>query len=364
MAAAVSWAIIVAAARPAAAEPPAEPANAEQRGPLPPDFVTLTDDTGTISVGVPASWTDVDTAPAGNDPWISATPDFLDFVSTFDVPGVILEAVAFTTDTDALALEFGFADECDGEELLPYDDGVFVGTELIETGCGDVGAAEHHVIAANPSSQAFTLLLEAQITGPDQAPILDAIKATFGVASHAGTVASSIAATTVLRPSGVVPADWTRLNDDTGTISIAVPSAWTLVDTGPSQNVDGTPQPWISATTDSFVPRVIYRAYPPGGLTPELLDWSRFDGLCTPEPLQRYNDGDFVGYVQSFDACGGAGAARIVEVMAIPRAGSFTAYLVISLLGNADDAATLDGLLSSFGDASVPTAPTTTPGRR
>jgi hypothetical protein len=83
-----------------------------------------------------------------------------------------------------------------------------------------------------------------------------------------------------------------------------------------------------------------------------VLDWSRFDGLCNPGPLQPYNDGDFVGYVQSFDACGGLGAERIVEVMAIPRSGSFTAYLVISLLGDADDAATLDGLLSSFSDAS------------
>jgi hypothetical protein len=255
---------------------------------------------------------------------------------------------------------------------------------LIDTGCGDVGTAEHHVIAANPSSHAFTVLLEAQIAGPDQAPILDGIEATFGIASLAGIVDSSVPSTTVfasstkilapftvpttttatgtvgvLRPSGEVPADWSRLVDDTGTISIAVPSAWTVVDTGPGQNDDGTPQPWISATTDMFVPRVIYRAFPPGEFTPELLDWSRFDGLCAPDPLQPYDDGDFVGYVQSFNACDGAGASRIVEVMAIPRARSFTAYLVISLPGNADDAETLDGLLSSFSDASGSTAPTT-----
>jgi hypothetical protein len=150
------------------------------------------------------------------------------------------------------------------------------------------------------------------------------------------------------------------LVDDTGTISIAVPSAWSLVDTGPAQNDDGTPQPWISATTEMFVPRVIYRAFPTGEFNAELLDWSRFDGLCAPDPLQPYDDGDFAGYVQSFNACGGAGAARIVEVMAIPQTRSFTAYLVISLPGNADDAATLDGLLSSFNDASGPTATTTT----
>jgi hypothetical protein len=160
--------------------------------------------------------------------------------------------------------------------------------------------------------------------------------------------------------SGEVPADWTRLVDDTGTISIAVPGTWTLVDTAPVENGDGTAQPWISATTDMFVPRVIYRAYPPGKTSPELLEWSRFDGLCAPGQLQPYNDRDFVGYVQSFDACDGAGASRIVEVMAIPQDRSFTAYLVISLPGNADDEATLDGLLSSFSGASGSPASTTT----
>ena len=56
--------------------------------------------------------------------------------------------------------------------------------------------------------------------------------------------------------AGLDPAQWTELNDDTGTISISVPATWTAVDVTPGQDGDGTPQPWISATTDAslFLP--------------------------------------------------------------------------------------------------------------
>ena len=70
--------------------------------------------------------------------------------------------------------------------MLPYDDGVFVGSHLIDTGCGEYGTTEHHVIAANPANQAFTALLDVQITGPDEVPILDGILATFNLAPGAG----------------------------------------------------------------------------------------------------------------------------------------------------------------------------------
>jgi hypothetical protein len=48
---------------------------AELGTPIPADFVLLTDDTGAITVGVPGSWTDVDTTPAGDTPSIWAAPD-------------------------------------------------------------------------------------------------------------------------------------------------------------------------------------------------------------------------------------------------------------------------------------------------
>ena len=58
----------------AAAPPPTEPPTFEGEA-IPADFVTLTDDTGTINVGVPNSWTDLETAPRDGVPSVLAAPD-------------------------------------------------------------------------------------------------------------------------------------------------------------------------------------------------------------------------------------------------------------------------------------------------
>jgi hypothetical protein len=69
---------------------------------------------------------------------------------------------------------------------------------------------------------------------------------------------------------------------------------------------------------------------------------------CTLGAVQPYDDGAFAGYIGSFEGCGGT-ATRIVDVFANPAEGvDFTAYVSVQLTGAADDAATLDGLLSSF----------------
>ena len=80
---------------------------------------------------------------------------------------------------------------------------------------------------------------------------------------------------------------------------------------------------------------------------------------CTLGAVQPYDDGAFVGYIGSYEGCGGT-ATRIVDVFANPAEGvDFTAYVSIQLTGAPDDAATLDGLLSSFNWVSDP-APTAT----
>ena len=305
----------------------------------------LIDDTSSIAIGVPGSWTDVNTAPNSGLPFIEAAPDLEVYINTFDVPGVTYEAAPFSADTEAEAHNFGLSSGCANEEMRPYNDGAFVGSHLVYTQCGAEGDAEFHVIAANPQNQGFTALLRIQITGPQEAPLVDTILSTVGTVA-AGPAPSAPATpgaptTTVPRPrrqpptSRVraprrarcrhrpveVPADWTTLVDGANAISIAVPSSWTASELAPMQNQDGTPQPWISATTDEAlffppegtpdtysVPGVIYRAYPiePNVANlPATLDNSYYHGLCTADPMQTYDDGAFVGYIQSFNGCGG-----------------------------------------------------------
>jgi hypothetical protein len=161
-------------------------------------------------------------------------------------------------------------------------------------------------------------------------------------------------------PTGGVPLDWTPLEDETRTIRIAVPATWTAVDVAARQNGDGTPLPWISATTDAAtffpaagatdtfgVPGVLYRATPFDPDTAAPLAASTFHSVCTAGPLQRYDDGVFAGHLQSFDSCGGT-TSRVVRVIANPADQAFTADLLVQLTGQPDDAATLNGLLLSF----------------
>ena len=89
------------------------------------------------------------------------------------------------------------------------------------------------------------------------------------------------------------------------------------------------------------------------------LESSVYHDQCTADPVQTYADGAFTGHLQSFNNCGGT-TSRIVQIAANPADSSFTAILLIQLTGQADDAATLDGLLSSFNVVSDASTPTTT----
>ena len=52
------------------------------------DQQTVTDNTETIEVTIPAAWSDVDTTPASIGPSIWAAPDLDAFIASWDVPGI------------------------------------------------------------------------------------------------------------------------------------------------------------------------------------------------------------------------------------------------------------------------------------
>ena len=125
------------------------------------------------------------------------------YINTFDAPGVTYEAAPFSADTEAEAHNFGLSSGCANEEMRPYNDGVFVGSHLVYTQCGAEGDAEFHVIAANPQNQGFTALLRIQITGPQEAPLVDAILSTVGTVA---TGPAPSAPATLGAPATTVPA--------------------------------------------------------------------------------------------------------------------------------------------------------------
>jgi hypothetical protein len=184
----------------------------------------------------------------------------------------------------------------------------------------------------------------------------------IGAAPASATAGSPNAANSSRQSIAWVPPNWTVIVDDTQTISIAVPSTWTDVDTVPLRSDAGTPGPWISATTnqevmfpadgvaDTFgVPGVVFTAAPYNADTAAMIAAAaEFYGQCTPETLGTFDNGQYAGHIQAFSACGGT-TSRLVHVAANPADASFTAVLLIQLTGAQDDPATVSGFVHSFG---------------
>ena len=175
---------------------------------IPAGYVELIDDTGLLTVVVPDSWTDVDTAPGSTpdgtaQPWISASPDYALFLESFDVPGVAYTATPFTDDLQSLIDQFGLPDgACSDLEVRPYDDNVFVGLAQVGTSCGEAGTAQWVMVAANPGDQAFTAIVQMQAATSADDEAISTILETFnrtatGVVPGSTAPATSAAATTV-----------------------------------------------------------------------------------------------------------------------------------------------------------------------
>lgn len=155
---------------------------------------------------------------------------------------------------------------------------------------------------------------------------------------------------------GTAYSDFTEVSDDSGTISVQVPTTWTQVDGTAIQLEDGTSMPNVSAAPDlqAFYdswtsPGVsLSGASPDMGSASDLLTQiaSNAASACTPTPAQDYDDGLYTGLIQVFSNCGGTGAV-VVAIAAQPEDGSFTALAIIQLTTEAD-VAVADKVLETF----------------
>jgi hypothetical protein len=175
---------------------------------LPPGYVQLVDDTGRITVAVPDTWTDVDTAPAaGADgavvPYIAAAPDIAAFQDTFNVPGVLYLALPFEPDPQALIDQFGLSSGCETLEVVPYDDGLFAGLAQVGSGCG-TGAATWTMVAASPADESLTAMVHVQSATPADEEAVQVALATFNLIGTGTAPGSTAPGATV--PGATVPA--------------------------------------------------------------------------------------------------------------------------------------------------------------
>ncbi len=147
------------------------------------DFVEIEDETGTITVQVPASWQEVNGASLeGGVPDLVAAPDLAAFNDTWTASGVNVRAVEGSQDANALldGLAGNVAGACTDSGREDYDDGLYTGRIQYYGQCEGTDAVAVG-IAAQPADASFTVLIIVQIETSADVDALDKIIETFTV---------------------------------------------------------------------------------------------------------------------------------------------------------------------------------------
>jgi hypothetical protein len=165
---------------------------------------------------------------------------------------------------------------------------------------------------------------------------------------------------------GSATIDYQTITDETGALTVDVPTDWTETDTAPltvdkaAANGyafalgDLAEAPWIKASPsiadlDSGyeTPGIIFTALPPqSSLDETLAAFAPPSGACTADPIEDYSDGVYTGRFQSFTDCGGTGS-MVVTVAAVPDDNSFTAVVAMQIVSDTD-LDVLDQVIASF----------------
>jgi serine protease Do len=154
-------------------------------------------------------------------------------------------------------------------------------------------------------------------------------------------------------PAGEAYTEYVTVQDDSGTLEVNVPVEWSEVDGAPVTLEDGTEvrniqaAPDLAAFRDSWaVSGVDFSALAPeeGLGTSELLDLVTPE--CTDAGRQPYDDGLYVGELQSWTQCEGT-AAETVVIAAEPEGGEFIVRVIAQVATQADLEA-LEQIVATF----------------
>jgi serine protease Do len=153
------------------------------------EFVSVSDDSGVVSVTVPADWSDVNGASFTDDLGnlfydVTVSTDIDDFLGTWDVSGVQVGASSDALDDYTPE---GYLDE-QGQSVLsesctaegdrePYDDGVYEGVYDVWVGCGQTDATFVR-IAAVASDSSYFVRVNMQLLDEDL-DVLEAVLSSF-----------------------------------------------------------------------------------------------------------------------------------------------------------------------------------------
>lgn len=150
------------------------------------EFVTISDDSGSLVVTVPVEWDDIngagwvyDGADVGLG--LSASTDLAGYDAYWDVPGLFFgtsSSLRGQYDPASFLATMDFSSDCNFDGNFDYDDGYYVGTYDQYSDCGGVGST-FIVLVAEPSTQDVLLLLQIVQTPDTSDEVLNQIFGSF-----------------------------------------------------------------------------------------------------------------------------------------------------------------------------------------
>jgi hypothetical protein len=152
------------------------------------DYMTVSDDSGTVIVDVPVEWAEVDGAPIELADGtlvadVAASSDLDAFIETWDAPGVEVSA----TDTSVIDVPTAMREfappDCTSAGTEPYDDAVFAGQIAFSTGCGGTDTIHVLVAASYKPEPERIALVQAQVLSDADVDAVVRVLETFDFAA-------------------------------------------------------------------------------------------------------------------------------------------------------------------------------------
>jgi serine protease Do len=304
-------------------------------------YVSIQDDTGSLTVDVPSEWLDIDGGTLYDEevligPAIFAAPDLAGLIDTWDVPGLEIfatDAVTYVGGSQGLLeseMDF-FSQFCTFDGLYDYSDPLYFGQYAVYADCGGIGGASMAILVAEPidDSVSFLILVEVQIVADRDWEAFQRVLDSFVVSG---------ALTAVSGPTGGF-GDFTLIADDYEAIQVEVPNWWNDVD-GSAWVFDGDvvgASIWAAPDLEGYI-----TTWGTPGMKFEvsddlasrlgyvqLLDDRReeFSVPCEWDSREDYEDPLYRGKFDLYKKCGGAGGPWYMVLSAVSHVDQFS-YLI------------------------------------
>ncbi|MEM9033641.1 MAG: serine/threonine-protein kinase [Actinomycetota bacterium] len=131
------------------------------------DTIQVSDDTGAISMSVPAEWNDLNGVPAEGASTLIASPDISGAIGGFTTPGVLIQIDQLLPGTTVSGLlDFLTETECVSGGRAPFAFEDFVGEYEVFGGCAGTITAISHTVMISGDGQ-FLLIISSQAVAPE-----------------------------------------------------------------------------------------------------------------------------------------------------------------------------------------------------